>query len=100
MDSWTILAEIWVSNFDAISQIWGPELIQICLHRRSRLQHSFWAAFASNLSEFGIAIFVHVVLWAWAFHYNFVLRVEVASKLVHSFVKPLHTCCKVPYTTA
>ena len=91
---------IWVPNFGTISEIWGPELIQICLHRRSRLQHSFWTAFRSNLRDFGCSIFVNAILWAHEFHDNLVFRVEVASKLVHSLLKPLHARCQVPYTTA
>ena len=90
MDSWTIFTGIEVPNFGTISPIWGPELNQICSHRRSRLQHSFWTAFGSNLGDFGSPIVVNSVLWACEFHDNLVSRVEVASKLVRSLLKPHH----------
>ena len=100
MDFLIIFAGIGVPNFGTISQIWVPELNQICLHRQSRLQHSFWPAFASNLGDFGTPIVVNSVLWAYEFHDNLVFKVQVASKLVRSFLKPRHARYKVLYTSA
>ena len=100
MDSWSIFAGIGVPNFGTISQIWVPELNQICLHRQSRLQDSFWTAFRSNLGDFGTPIVVNSVLWAYEFHDNLVFKVQVASKPVRSFLKPRHARCKVLCTSA
>ena len=62
-----LLGAFWVRigcpNFGPFSQIGGPELSQICLHRRSRHRHPFCILFGSKLNEFGTAILVYFVVW-------------------------------------